>query len=107
MKKRIAFIGAGAIGGYVGGHLARNGHDVTLIDPWPAHIEAIRANGLEIAGVTAAGRCIARPNTRHLTQAQSLARQKPIDIAFVSVKSYDTEWATTLIASYLAADGFV
>jgi 2-dehydropantoate 2-reductase len=107
MTKRIAFIGAGAIGGYVGGHLARNGHDVTLIDPWPAHIEAIRANGLEIAGVTADERCIARPNTMHLTQAQSLSRQKPIDIAFVSVKSYDTEWATTLIASYLAADGFV
>lgn len=107
MKKRIAFIGAGAIGGYVGGHLARNGHDVTLIDPWPAHIEAIRANGLEISGVTEAERCVVKPNTMHLTEVQSLSKQKPIDIAFVSVKSYDTEWATMLMRSYLAADGYV
>ena len=107
MKKRIAFIGAGAIGGYVGGHLARNGHDVTLIDPWPEHIEAIRANGLEITGVTEAERCVVKPNTMHLTEVQSLSKQKPLDIVFVSVKSYDTEWATMLMRSYLAADGYV
>ena len=107
MKKRIAFIGAGAIGGYVGGQLARNGHDVTLIDPWPAHIEAIRANGLEITGITADERCVVKPNTMHLTEVQSLSKQKPVDIAFVSVKSYDTEWATMLINAYLAADGYV
>jgi len=35
MKKRIAIVGAGAVGCYLGGHLARNGSDVTLIDPWP------------------------------------------------------------------------
>jgi 2-dehydropantoate 2-reductase len=107
MKKRIVFMGAGAIGGYVGGLLARNGHDVTLIDPWPAHIEAIRANGLEITGTTAAEQCSVRPNTMHLTEVQSLSKQKPVDIAFVSVKSYDTEWATMLISSYLAPNGYV
>ena len=107
MKKRIAFMGAGAIGGYVGGQLSRNGHDVTLIDPWPAHIEAIRANGLEMTGTTAAERCIVKPNTMHLTDAQSLSKQKPIDIAFICMKSYDTEWATAMIRQYLAPDGFI
>ncbi len=34
-------------------------------------------------------------------------RKQPIDIAFVCMKSYDTAWATTLIAQYLAPDGFV
>src|SRR5262245_1829205 len=43
----------------------------------------------------------------HATDAQELARQKPIDIAFVSVKSYDTDWATHLIKQYLAPEGFV
>ena len=43
MGKRIAFVGAGAIGGYIGGSLTALGHDVTLIDPWPAHVEAMRA----------------------------------------------------------------
>src|SRR5262249_51955366 len=43
----------------------------------------------------------------HLTDVQQLAREKPVDIAFVCMKSYDTAWATTLIAQYLAPDGFV
>jgi len=105
--KRIAVVGAGAIGGYVGGHLARAGYDVTLIDPWPEHIETIRRNGLEITGVTPDEGLVVRPPTLHVTEVQTLSKQKPIDIAFVSVKSYDTEWATLLIAPYLAPDGYV
>jgi 2-dehydropantoate 2-reductase len=107
MEQRIAVIGAGAIGGYTGGHLAHNGFDVTLIDPWPAHIETIRRDGLALEGMTQEEFVCARPKTMHLTEAQQLAKQKPIDIALVAVKSYDTEWATRLIAQYLAPDGYV
>src|SRR6201982_3451421 len=107
MDKRIAVIGAGAIGGYTGGQLAHNGFDVTLIDPWPEHIETIRRDGLAIEGVSEEEFVCARPKTMHLTEVQDLAKQKPIDIAMVSVKSYDTEWATRLIAQYLAPDGYV
>ena len=107
MKPRIAIVGAGAVGGYVGSGLAAAGHDVTLIDPWPAHVEAIRAGGMVLSGMTPAeSRTVAVP-ALHLTQVQSLAKGRPIDIAFVAVKSYDTEWATTLIAQYLAASGVV
>ena len=28
------------------------GHDVTLIDPWPAHVEAIRSGGMHLYGMT-------------------------------------------------------
>src|SRR5437016_7012552 len=97
MDKRIAVIGAGAIGGYTGGHLAHNGFDVTLVDPWPEHIETIRKDGLQIEGVSQEEFIAARPKTLHLTEVQQLAKEPPIDIAFVSVKSYDTEWATTMI----------
>jgi 2-dehydropantoate 2-reductase len=107
MQKRIAVVGAGAVGGYVGGQLARNGFDVTLIDPWPEHIERIRANGLKLTGVTAEDACTVRVPTMHLTEVQELAKQRPIDIAFVSVKSYDTEWATMLIRQYLAPGAVV
>src|ERR1700730_15593581 len=107
MDKRIAVIGAGAIGGYTGGHLAHNGFDVTLIDPWPEHIETIRRDGLAIEGVTEEEYVCAKPNAMHLTEVQDLAKHKPIDIAMVAVKSYDTEWATMLIAQYLAPDGYV
>ncbi len=107
MDKRIAVIGAGAIGGYTGGQLAHNGFDVTLIDPWPEHIEAIRKDGLAIEGVTEEEFVLARPKTMHLTEMQRLAKEQPIDIAMVAVKSYDTEWATRLISQYLAPDGYV
>jgi 2-dehydropantoate 2-reductase len=108
MNKRIAVVGTGALGGYVGAYLAHHGHDVTLIDMWPEHIEAIRARGMELDGVTEEERfSVKSAKTMHLTEVQSLTKQKPIDIAFVSVKSYDTEWATMLIRPYLAPAGFV
>ena len=107
MDKRIAVVGAGAIGGYTGGHLAHSGFDVILIDPWPEHVETIRRDGLAIEGVTQEEFICAKPKTMHLTEVQDLAKQKPIDIAMVAVKSYDTEWATALIAQYLAPDGYV
>ena len=108
MGKRIAFVGAGALGSYVGGYLAHHGQDVTLIDMWPENVEAIRARGIELDGVTPAEKfTVKNAKTMHLTEVQSLSRQKPIDIAFVAVKSYDTEWATMLIRPYLAPDAYV
>ena len=108
MGKRIAVVGVGALGGYVGGWLAHTGEDVTLIDFWPENIETIRRNGLELDGVTPEEKItVKNAKTMHLTEMEALSRQKPIDIAFVSMKSYDTEWATALIKQYLAPDGFV
>src|SRR5205814_4144813 len=43
----------------------------------------------------------------HVTDAQQLAKEAPVDIAFICMKSYDTAWATMLIRQYLAADGYV
>ncbi len=107
MAQRIAFVGAGAVGGYVGAGLAACGHDVTLVDPWPAHVEAMRAGGMALSGMTPEETRTVRVNAIHVTEVQRIAKQAPIDIAFVAVKSYDTEWATMLIAPYLSATGYV
>jgi 2-dehydropantoate 2-reductase len=107
MAKRIAFVGVGALGGYVGGHLTRAGNDVTLIDPWPEHVETMRKNGIQLSGTTPAEEHSVPVNVMHVTDVQGLVKQKPIDILFVSVKSYDTEWATLMMRQYLAPDGFV
>ncbi|MEE8305140.1 MAG: 2-dehydropantoate 2-reductase [Candidatus Tectomicrobia bacterium] len=104
MGKRIVFMGAGGVGGYVGGHLARAGQDVTLIDPWPEHIDYIKQNGIQLSGTQ--GEHSVPVKALHLHEVQSLFRT-PVDIAFVCTKSYDTGWATGLIAQYLAPDGFV
>src|SRR5919201_6168263 len=107
MTKRIAVMGAGALGGYVGGTLAHLGHDVTLIDPWPEHVETIRARGLGLDGMTPEERFVVRnAKSLHITEVQSLAKH-PVDVAVVAMKSYDTAWATALIAPYLSAQGFV
>ncbi|MCC7273594.1 MAG: 2-dehydropantoate 2-reductase, partial [Alphaproteobacteria bacterium] len=60
-----------------------------------------------VTGVTAEEEFATPVRALHLTDAQQLARERPIDIAFVCVKSYDTEWATMLIRQYLAPGGFV
>ena len=107
MRPRIAVVGGGAVGAYVGGHLSRLGHDVVIIDWWPENVEAIRTHGLHITGMTEAETCNIAVPTLHLTEAQQLAKERPIDIAMVCVKSYDTEWATMMIRQYLAPSGFV
>ena len=106
MTKRIAIVGAGALGGYVGGNFARQGLDVTLIDPWPENVETIRRRGLELDGLTPEEKFTAKPKIIHVTEVQGLAKA-PVDVAFVAMKSYDTSWATALIAPYLSERGFV
>jgi 2-dehydropantoate 2-reductase len=80
---------------------------VTLIDPWPEHVETMRKNGIQLSGTTPAEEHSVPVNVMHITDVQGLVKQKPIDILFVSVKSYDTEWATLMMRQYLAPDGFV
>jgi 2-dehydropantoate 2-reductase len=105
--KHIVVVGAGAVGGYLGAHLWQAEHDPVLVDPWPEHVETIRRQGLEVTGMTDAETIVARPRMLHVTELQSLAKGPPVDIAILSVKSYDTVWATHMIAQYLGPDGYV
>jgi 2-dehydropantoate 2-reductase len=47
---QLTIIGAGAIGGTIGAHLARDGHEVLLCDADREHVDAINRNGLSIEG---------------------------------------------------------
>jgi len=107
MGKRIAIVGAGAVGGKVGGHMAANGEDVTFIDGWPEHVDKMNSDGLHLTGTTAAEDITFPVKAMHMCDVHSLAKGPPIDIAFICVKSYDTDWATHLIKPYLAPDGFI
>lgn len=107
MGERIAVMGAGALGGHVGGYLARDGHDVTLIDPWPEHVDAVNADGLSLRGMTAPEAFTVKVPAIHLTDLQREASGPGFDIVFLSVKSYDTRWASAMISQYLAPGGFI
>jgi 2-dehydropantoate 2-reductase len=107
IARKIAIVGAGAVGGYAGAHMVKAREDVTFIDPWPAHVEHMRQHGLRVTHAINEPEFTVPVRALHLTDAQQLAKEKPIDIAFVCMKSYDTGWATLLISQYLASDGYV
>ena len=102
MAKKIAVVGAGAVGGYTGAHMVRAGEDVTFIDMWPAHVDEMKKNGLRITHHEGEEPFTVKVRALHLTEVQHLAKEAPINIAFVCTKSYDTQWAAMMIRQYLA-----
>ncbi len=104
----MAFMGAGALGGYTGSYFAHHGEDVTLIDFWPEHVETIRSQGMNLDGVSEAEKIVVtKAKTLHGRDIATLGDQPPFDIIFIAVKSYDTERMTRALLPYLAADGFM
>src|SRR5438045_9204469 len=98
MLNRIGIVGAGAIGCVVGGLLTKAGRDVTLIDQWPEHVEAMKRQGLRLSGTC--GEHTVRVMAIHVHELQ--LGTVPFDAVFVGVKSYDTEWAPALALGYLS-----
>ncbi len=94
---RIGIMGAGGIGSVVGGLLAEGGHDITLIDQWPEHVEKIKADGLIVE--TRTGKHLTHSKAIHIHELQ--LETEPFDAAFIAVKSYDTEWATMMMLNYV------
>jgi len=103
VSKKILFVGAGAIGSYLGAFLSRAGHAVTLVDAWAEQVETIRRQGISVTGPHDPFQ--ARPDAVHLHESQRLPRD--FDMAFVAMKVYDTEWATQLALRHLRPEGFV
>jgi len=48
---RVTIVGAGAIGGLAGAYMTRAGLDVTLVDRWVEHVDAMNERGLFIDGI--------------------------------------------------------
>src|SRR4051794_1136947 len=103
MPHNILFIGAGAIGSYLGAFLSRAGHDITLVDPWAEQVDAINSQGIAVTGPHES--FTARPVAVHLHEAQRLTSD--FTVAFVAMKVYDTALATQLALRHLAPGGYV
>jgi 2-dehydropantoate 2-reductase len=100
---KIAFVGTGAQGASIGADFALAGLDVTFIEQWPAHVDAMREHGITVNMPT---RSInANVRTKHLCQVAELRER--FDVVFLVVKAYDTRWTCQLIEPALASDGFV
>lgn len=98
---RIAVVGTGANGASIGVDLTRAGHDVTFIEQWPDHVDAMRACGvrIEMPGETT----VTAVRALHLCEVATL--RQPFDVVFLLVKSYDSSWASAIIEPLLAWDG--
>ncbi|MBX6426770.1 MAG: 2-dehydropantoate 2-reductase [Variibacter sp.] len=102
-SKKIAVLGTGANGSCIAADLTRNGHDVTLIDQWPAHVETMRAEGLRVA--LPDEELHVKVRAHHLCDLCAI--NETFDIVFLVVKAYDTRWMCELIKPYLAPDGLL
>jgi 2-dehydropantoate 2-reductase len=100
MADPIVIWGAGAIGGTLGAHWARAGHDVLLVDTVAEHVEACRSRGVEIFGPVAAFTQLVEA----VTPAELTGTFSRIVLA---VKAQATKAALPVLGPHLAADGFV
>jgi len=98
-KARVAVVGAGAVGSYFGGMLARAGAQVTLIGR-PAHVEATRRDGLFIDSVNFQERVPIDAST-------GLSAAGDADFVLFCVKTLDNEEAARSLAPHLAPDAIV
>ncbi len=100
-NKRIkaAVMGAGAVGCYYGGMLARAGHEVVLIAR-PQHALAIERDGLRV-------QTAAFDEQVRLAASTEASAVQGADLVLFCVKSTDTEAAGALIGPHLAAHALV
>jgi 2-dehydropantoate 2-reductase len=97
---QLTIIGAGAIGGTVGAHMARDGHEVLLCDVDADHVDAINSDGLSIEG----------PVEQFTVLVPAvLPKDLPehLGAVAVAVKGHHTEAAAALIGPRLDREGYV
>jgi 2-dehydropantoate 2-reductase len=97
--RKVAVMGAGAVGSFYGAMLARAGHAVTLIGR-PAHVQAIQRDGLQLEMGS-------QRHTVRLDASSEAAAVAGADLLLCCVKSGDTEDAARQMAPHLGANTLV
>lgn len=98
-RPKVAVFGAGAVGSYFGGMLARAGLPVTLVGRNP-HIEAINRSGLFLDSIHF-------QETIQVAGSISAEALNDAEIVLICVKSYDTEEAANSVAGHLSSKAIV
>jgi 2-dehydropantoate 2-reductase len=98
-KHKLAVVGAGAVGGYFGGMLARAGVPVVMIGR-PSFVEAVQRNGLRIDSFQF-------QKTVHPEASTELAAAIGADVVLFCVKTTDTASVSKKLAAILPPDALV
>lgn len=96
---KIYVIGSGAMGSLYGGLLHRSGADVTLIDIWREHVEAIKRQGLRLEGISGDLKL-------DLEATVEPRESKVADVVFIQVNTYATQAAAQTAKKVLKDSGY-
>ena len=99
MRGRVAVVGAGAVGCWYGGMLARAGVPVTLVGR-PMHVDAMRRDGLRLSSA-------AQDEHIRVDASADLSAVAGAALVLVCVKSTDTDATGVELALHLAPDARV
>jgi 2-dehydropantoate 2-reductase len=97
---KLTIIGAGAIGGTIGAHMIRAGHDVVLCDADTAHVDAINRSGLRIEG----------PIENFTVEAHAITPDQlpaQLDKVALATKSHHTAKAAEVLRGRIAPGGYL
>jgi 2-dehydropantoate 2-reductase len=103
MSQKIAVLGTGANGSCIAANLIDAGHDVVLIDQWPEHVAAMRADGIKITMPES----VLHVAVRAYNLCDVCTLNESFDVVLLAVKAYDTRWACELIKPHLATNGML
>lgn len=90
---RICVVGCGAMGSVYAARLCRAGHEVSVVDRWRAHVEAIARDGLHVTGPDG--------EFRAAVAAHTAAPAEPVDLVVLAVKAADVPEAAAGLAPLL------
>jgi 2-dehydropantoate 2-reductase len=95
----VAVVGAGAIGGLLGAHLARSHQDVVLIARGP-HLEAMRSRGVTVHSADG-------DFTSHPACTDDIAAVADADIVFITLKAHSIPGVAPALGRALSSDACV
>ena len=95
----FVIIGAGNMGCLYGSNLSRIGQDVTMVDVWVEHVEAMRRDGLKMDGLH--GEFVAK-----VKATTDPAEVEPADVAILLTSTNETRQAAKIAKQVLKSDGY-
>jgi 2-dehydropantoate 2-reductase len=97
---KIAIVGTGAMGSVYAALLGAAGHEIWAIDAWPAHVEAMRANGLRLEGASG-------DHTVCLHATTDAEQVGPCDLVIIATKVMHVAQAAEATKALLGRDTLV
>jgi 2-dehydropantoate 2-reductase len=103
LKMKIAIVGVGGVGGYIGAILSKNNHDITLIARGN-HFDTIEQQGLKVNDN--GEEFITKPQLIHSNNKEELSKQT-FDVVFLTTKSYDFQSACESIKNSITSSTII